>query len=123
MQCRWILLPVLLGCTPKPASISVFAAASLTEAVTEISGESPKKTGQQVKLQFDASSTLARQINEGAPCDLFIAAAPEWLDQVKTTERSDWLSNTLVVVVRKDTKEFELARARSLALANEQVPV
>ena len=124
MQRNWILLLLLLGCdrTPAPATISVFAAASLKEAATSISTEWTKKTGQQVRLQFEASSTLARQIREGAPADLFITAAPEWLDQVQTTERSDWLSNTLVVVVRKDTKTFELARAQSLALANEQVP-
>ncbi len=124
MKRHWILFLALLGCAPDPApGITVFAASSLKEAVTAISAEWTKKTGQPVRLQFEASSTLARQIKEGAPADLFITAAPEWLDQVKTTERSDWLSNTLVVVVRKDTKTFELARAQSLALANEQVPV
>ena len=126
MKRNWILLLALLGCDPTPAPgpapISVFAAASLKEAVTAISGEWTKKTGQQVRLQFEATSTLARQIQEGAPADLFITAAPEWLDKVKTIETSDWLSNTLVVVVRKDTKTFELAKAQSLALANEQVP-
>src|SRR5262245_40416436 len=124
MKRNWILLLLaFLGCSRAPTpGITVFAAASLKDAVTAISADWTKKTGQQVKLQFDATSTLARQIQEGAPADLFITAAPEWLDKVKTVEKSDWLSNTLVVVVRKETKTFELAKAPSLALANEQVP-
>jgi len=102
--------------------IKVFAAASLREAVTEIAREWTKRTGQEVKLQFDATSALALQIKEGAPAAVFIAAAPEWLDRVKATEKRDWLSNRLVVVVRKEVGAFDLKSARSLALANEQVP-
>ena len=131
MRIVWILLFFApAGCDSRPSAPSpdpssplrVFAASSLREVVTAIAAEWTKRTAQRVHLQFEASSTLARQIREGAPSDLFITAAPEWLDQVKTIGRIDWLSNRLVVVVRKETGEFDLAKAGSLALANEQVP-
>jgi molybdate transport system substrate-binding protein len=107
---------------PAAGPITIYAASSLKELVTELSEAWTKKTGQQARLQFEASSTLARQIKEGAPADVFITASPEWLDELKLVRRFDWLSNTLVVVVRKDVAAFELKSAESLALANEQVP-
>ena len=125
---RWILaLGVLLAACSgdKPSrhgEVTVYAASSLKELVTEVGDAYGQKAGQQVREQFEASSTLARQIREGAPADLFITASPEWLDQLRLVERFDWLSNTLVVVVRKDVATFELESAESLALANEQVP-
>lgn len=130
MRIICLSLLVLLGCDrsassangPAAEPIQVFAAASLREAVTEIAKEWTKKSGQEVRLQCEATSILALQIKEGAPAAVFITAAPEWLDQVKTIERRDWLSNRLVLVVRKDVGEFDLKSARSLALANEQVP-
>lgn len=109
--------------TPAPsAPVVVFAASSLKEAVNEIAGEWTRRTGRPVRSQFEASSTLARQIQEGAPADVFLTAAPEWLDPVKPREKFDWLSNRLVCVVRKEAGEFDLKAMKSLALANEQVP-
>jgi molybdate transport system substrate-binding protein len=127
----WIILLAVLGCdrggaAPPPpkgaAPITVFAASSLKEVETAIGTEWTRRTGQVVRLQFEASSMLARQIREGAPADIFITAAPEWLNQVTTLERVDWLSNRLVVVVRKEVATFDLARIESLALADEAVP-
>ncbi|MFN7972304.1 MAG: molybdate ABC transporter substrate-binding protein [Acidobacteriota bacterium] len=100
----------------------VFAAASLKEAVTEIADAWTKRTGVEVRLQFEATSTLAKQIQEGAPCDVFITAAPEWLDKLPVTKRFDWLGNTLVCVVKKDDKDFDIKKLESLAIGNEQVP-
>jgi len=127
MRIVCISLLVLLGCdrgapSPAPGPVVVYAAASLREAVTEIAREWTKRTGRETRLQFEATSTLARQIKEGGPADVFLTAAPEWLDQVKPGERKDWLSNRLVLVVPKEVREFDLKSARSLALANEQVP-
>ena len=129
----WILALAILGCdrgsppSPRPAvrvpaPITLFAASSVKELAIAIGTDWTTKTGQVVRLQFEASSTLARQIQAGAPADLFISAAPEWLDALKTVDRVDWLSNRLVVVVRKEVASFDLAKAESLALANEQVP-
>ena len=93
-------LLLLAACNSKPASdsapVTLCAAASLREAVTEIADAWSRTSGRPVRTRFEATSTLARQINEGAPADLFIAAAPEWLDRVKTLERFDWLTNRLV---------------------------
>jgi molybdate transport system substrate-binding protein len=127
-----LMLPLALmaaGCgksVPPPVAhppVTVFAAASLKEAVGDITREWTRKSGQPVRLQFEASSTLARQIQEGAPADLFVTAAPEWLDPVKPIERFDWLSNRLVLVAQKDVRDVDLKTVESLALANEQVPV
>ncbi len=127
-------IPILLllgACDGKPASpaggpgeapVTIFAAASLKEAVTAIANEWSARAGRLHRLQFEATSTLARQIQEGAPADVFLSAAPEWLEKVKSLERFDWLSNRLVCVVRKEEREFDLKRVESLALANEQVP-
>lgn len=123
------LFTLLAAACSKPAAesaapVTVFAASSLKELVVEIGDGWSKRSGRQVRPQFEASSTLARQIQEGAPADVFITAAPEWLDKLKLVKRFDWLSNRLVVVVRKDVdvKAFDLKAAESLALANEQVP-
>ncbi len=118
--------------SPKPAEdtmteggaqpVTIYAASSMKELVTELGDAWTRKTGQEARLQFEASSTLARQIAEGAPADVFITASPEWLDKLKLIDRFDWLSNRLVVVVRKDVAAFDLKSAESMALANEQVP-
>ncbi|MFZ5875227.1 MAG: molybdate ABC transporter substrate-binding protein [Nitrospirota bacterium] len=102
--------------------VVVFAAASLKDVVTEIAEEWSRRHARPVTLSFDATSVMARQINAGAPADVFVAAAPEWLDAVKPIARVEWLSNRLVCVVPKNVASFDLATADSLALANEQVP-
>ena len=102
--------------------VVIFAASSLKEVVTEIAADWSKKSGVPTRTQFEASSTLARQIREGAPADIFVTAAPEWLDKLNIRERYDWLSNRLVCVVPKDAKDFDLKTLKSLALGNEQVP-
>jgi len=126
---RWFAaLCLLAACNsdrpaePPDNAVTVFAASSLKELLTGIAGEFEKTTGREVRLQFEASSTLARQLRAGAPADVFVTAAPEWLDQLETRSRHDWLSNRLVCVVQKDVTGFDLAGAPSLAMAGEQVP-
>ncbi len=110
------------GVPPAPASVTVFAASSLREVVEEAAAAWTDRTGIPVRLRFEATSTLARQIREGAPTDLFLPAAPEWLDEVGTLARCDWLGNRLVAVRRAGARPEDLRGAGSLALANEQVP-
>jgi molybdate transport system substrate-binding protein len=105
-----------------PRPVVVLAAASLKEVVTEIAEEWSRRHARPVTLSFDATSILARQIKAGAPADVFVAAAPEWLDEVAPRARVDWLSNRLVCVVPAHVASFDLRAADSLALANEQVP-
>ena len=107
---------------PAQASVTACAASSLKEMVTEVATAWTKRSGTPVRLRFEGTPTLARQIQQGAQADLFLSAAPEWLDKVKTLGRYDWLGNRLVAVCRKGEGPVDLKRVSSLALANEQVP-
>ena len=88
--------------------ITVFAAASLTDALTEIGSAYEKATGDTVRFNFAASSTLARQIEAGAPADVFFSADDVQMDSlakmgliVKETRKA-LLGNTLVIVTAPD---------------------
>lgn len=108
--------------------ILVFAAASLTDALKAISTEYQKTSADQIRFSFGASSMLARQIEEGAPADLFISAHEEKVHQlelkgmVKPGSRAALLSNTLVIVTAADAKTplqspRDLLALRRVALA------
>jgi len=123
----WILFLGLAACgsgkgAPQPRPLTVFAASSLTEAAGDIAREWTRRTGRPVRLEFGGSSLLARQLSEGAPADLFLSAAPEWVDQLRPRARFDWLSNGLVLVVPRDAPDPKLESLASLAMAPEQVP-
>ena len=124
MRFRFIALAFLMsGCGKAEGDrVTIFAASSLREAVTEIAGEWSRKTGRPHRIQFEASSTLARQIKEGAAVDVFISADPDWMGRVSPLDRRDWLGNRLVCVVPRETPEFDLKTARRLAMASEEVP-
>jgi molybdate transport system substrate-binding protein len=87
--------------------ITVFAAASLTNALQDIAAQYQKEKKVAVVASFASSSTLARQIEAGAPADLFISADQKWMDYavekgtIDTATRSTLLSNSLVVVAPK----------------------
>jgi molybdate transport system substrate-binding protein len=99
-----------LASAPPAADLHVFAAASLTDALTEITGQWTKSSGVLVVNNFGASSTLARQIQEGAPADLFFSADAPQMDGLESKgliaqgTRRTLLSNTLVFVVENDSK-------------------
>ncbi|CUH41839.1 Molybdate-binding periplasmic protein precursor [Ruegeria atlantica] len=82
----------------------MFAAASLKTALDEVASEFEQETGQGITVSYAASSVLARQIQLGAPADLFISANVDWMnvlqDQglIDPTTRIDLLSNGLVLV-------------------------
>lgn len=128
MKWAWILVITATGgCAPEtPAAgrepITVFAAASLEETLTAIGREWQLRGGAPVRFQFEASSRLARQIEEGAAADVFVSAAPEWLDRLAPERRCDWIGNRLVCVVPAGVERLDLARVGSLALAGDQVP-
>lgn len=99
------------------AEILVHAAASLTDALTEIGSVYKQETGETVLFNFGASSLLARQIQEGAPGDIFFSADEEKMDAlekkglIRKDTRKSLLSNTLVIVVGTDSKlQFSSAR-------------
>ncbi len=89
----------------KAADITVFAAASTTNALTEIAKLYEADGKGKVTLSFASSSTLAKQIENGAPADVFISANAEWMnyvDEKKLVEpgtRMDLLGNRIVLIV------------------------
>jgi molybdate transport system substrate-binding protein len=91
-------------------SIIVFAAASLTNALQELGDGFTKETAIPVKFSFAASSTLARQIENGAPAEVFFSADLEWMDYLQTRNliqadtRHDMLGNRLVLIAPADSK-------------------
>ncbi|MFI3308375.1 molybdate ABC transporter substrate-binding protein [Ewingella allii] len=90
--------------------VTVFAAASLTNAMQDIAAQYQKEKGVQVVSSFASSSTLARQIEQGAPADLFISADQQWMDysiskqQIVENTRYTLLGNELVLVAAKTSK-------------------
>jgi molybdate transport system substrate-binding protein len=98
------------GAAQKPVAnreITVLAAASTTNALEEIKAAFEKSTGTKVRTSYAASSTLARQIENGAEADLFISADRQWADyvasKVSVASRRDLLGNRLVVVAPADS--------------------
>ena len=88
--------------------VLVFAAASLTEALNEV-GEAYAKTGNPApKFSYAASSALARQIESGAPANLFVSADEQWMDYLADKKlivpatRASFLGNTLVLIAPAD---------------------
>ena len=93
----------------RAGELTVFAAASLSDALKEIAVIYQKQSGDRVVFNFGASSVLARQIEEGAPADIFFSADEAKMDGLeklglilKETRRSR-LSNSLVIVVAADS--------------------
>ena len=91
--------------TRASAELLVSAAASVTDALTEVARAYEEETGTRVALNFGPSSGLARQIVNGAPVDLFLSADETQMDalaqagQLEAASRVDLLSNQLVVVM------------------------
>src|ERR1022692_4658138 len=119
---------LLLFCLPSLAAqtdnlpLIVFAAASLTNALQEVGDAFTKDSSVPVKFSFAASSALARQIENGAPADVFFSADLEWMDYLQTRKliqvatRHDVLGNRLVLVAPADSK-LELKIAPNFPLA------
>jgi len=103
--------------------VVVFAAASLKNALDAVNAQWQKETGKRVSISYAASSALAKQIEQGAPAQMFISADLDWMDYVagknliKPDTRSNLLGNRIVLIAPKDTAQpieikagFDLAR-------------
>lgn len=98
-----------LGAAPALAhEVTVFAAASLTDALDRIAADWTDAGGATVVTSYAGSSALARQIREGAPADIFISASPDWMDALEASgdlrpgTRRDILGNRLVLIAHGD---------------------
>src|SRR6516162_2531264 len=100
------LLPV--GATTKDKTITVFAAASLKNALDDVDTAFTKQSGIKVVVSYGASSALAKQIEQGAPADVFFSADLQWMDYgvqrkiIKDDTRANLLGNKLVLIAAKD---------------------
>lgn len=102
-----VLIAALTALPPAPSAggeVLVFAAASLKNALDEIATGFHADTGHEAVISVAGSSVLARQIQLGAPADLFITAHPAWMDvlaqdgRIAPGTRRDLLGNQLVLV-------------------------
>ena len=135
----WLIAAFLLlgalGARPAAAEdVLVFAAASLKNALDEAASSYQGKGGDKINISYAASSALAKQIENGAPADIFISADLDWMNDVqqhngiKPETRANLLGNLLVLVAPADSTAkieikpgFPLARLlgdRHLAMAD-----
>ncbi len=91
-------------------TITVSAAISLKDAFDEIGKEFQTKTGKKINFNYGASGNLQRQIENGAPVDVFASAGAKQMDELEnggfidSSSRRDFAENTLVLIVPKDSK-------------------
>ena len=106
---------MLWGAAFSPAAadektLTIFAAASMKNALDDIDAAFTAKTGIKVSASYAASSTLAKQIEQGAPADIFVSADTDWMDyatsrkNINEPTRVNLLGNSIVLIAPKDSK-------------------
>jgi len=119
---------VLCGLALSPAlaqdkSLVVFAAASMKNALDDVDAAFTARTGVKVAASYAASSTLAKQIEQGAPADIFLSADTDWMDyatarkDINEPTRINLLGNSIVLIAPKDSKIGNVAIAPGFDLA------
>jgi molybdate transport system substrate-binding protein len=114
LRACWLLTACLFGLQSLAAdsekAITVFAAASLTNALQDLGDAFTKDTSIPVRFSFAASSALARQIENGSRADMFFSADLEWMDYlqarnlIQLATRHEMLGNQLVLIAPLDSK-------------------
>jgi molybdate transport system substrate-binding protein len=90
--------------------LTVFAAASMKNALDDVDAAFTAKSGVKVVVSYAASSALARQIEQGAPADIFVSADAEWMDYaiakntINAPSRVNLLGNAIVLIAPKESK-------------------
>jgi molybdate transport system substrate-binding protein len=96
-------------------SLTVFAAASMKNALDDIDAAYTAKTGIKIVASYAASSALAKQIEQGAPADIFASADTDWMDYatrkktIQESTRVNLLGNSIVLIAPKDSTIEHLA--------------
>jgi len=112
--------------TPAASSektLIVFAAASMKNALDEVDAAYATKTGVKVTPSYAASSALAKQMEQGAPADIFISADTDWMDYssgkktVNDSTRVNLLGNKIVLIAPKDSKIADIKIGQGFDLA------
>ena len=116
-------------------TVNVFAAASLSNVMAEFEKSFEEANpGVDIVINADSSGALLTQIQEGAPCDVFFSAAQKQMDELEEAKmvvdgtRTNVVNNQLVVITQPDsgtevTGLADIAKAKSIALADGSVPV
>jgi molybdate transport system substrate-binding protein len=135
------VIALLLACGLQPTAVSaqggdvvVFAAASLKNALDAVNAQWQKETGKKATISYASSPALAKQIEQGAPAQVFVSADLDWMDYlankslIKPDTRSNLLGNRIVLIAPKDKAHpveikagFDLAKLLGdgrLAIAN-----
>jgi molybdate transport system substrate-binding protein len=112
------------GAVAQTRPVLIFAAASLKNALDDISAAWTRETGRKAAISYAGSNVLAKQIEAGAPADIFVSADLDWMDDVaskgfvRSGTRVNLLGNALVLVAPKDSNApieirpgFDLAAA------------
>ena len=111
---RALILALLLPFSAVAEGVTVFAAASLKTALDPVARAWAAETGHGVLISYGGTATLARQIEAGAPADIFIAASVDWMDHVQgaglinVASRRDLWGNQLVLVGQAGAGSFDL---------------
>lgn len=105
---------ILAGATAQAETISVFAAASLRDALRDVAEAYEAATGDSVIVTYAGSSVLTRQIALGAPADVFLSANPAWMDSLEEAglltpdSRVDLFGNRLVLVAHGEAEPIDI---------------
>lgn len=118
-----LLVVVLFSCSgnKKKAEneITIFAAASLTDVVTELASKYEEEHGVEVKLNLAASGTLARQIDQGARADVYLSANKSWMDYLVKKEKciqTTVFARNELVLISPQNSNFQFENLDSLLL-------
>ena len=122
-----IAFTILFGSTASPTlaqdkSLTVFAAASMKNALDDIDAAYTARTGVRITASYAASSALAKQIEQGAPADIFVSADTDWMDYaaskkvIQEPSRVNLLGNSIVLIAPKDSRIDNVGIAAGLDL-------
>jgi molybdate transport system substrate-binding protein len=115
--------PALAQDSAKDKNLTVFAAASMKNALDDVDAAYTAKTGVKVAASYAASSTLAKQIEQGAPADIFVSADTDWMDyaiskkNINEPSRVNLLGNSIVLIAPKDSRIDNVTIAQGFDLA------
>jgi molybdate transport system substrate-binding protein len=103
--------------------LTTFAAASMKNALDDVDAAYTAKTGVKIVASYAASSVLAKQIDQGAPADIFLSADTDWMDYatkqktIKPETRTNLLGNSIVLIAPKDSTIDKVSIASGFDLA------
>ena len=118
-----VLLAAFSPAAAEDKTITVFAAASMKNALDEVDAAYTAKTGVKFSVSYAASSVLAKQIEQGAPADVFVSADTDWMDYalskktINEPSRVNLLGNSIVLIAPKDSEINSVAIAQGFDLA------